>query len=314
MHLPAILKGTASFVLPGSVYSRHTGGSDSARYCYSVFLRHLSILGRLGLDTPLSSVAELGPGDSLGIGIAAVVAGAERYRAFDVKAFAANDRNLAVFDELTALFRDRAPIPSESEFPEIKPPLDAHDFPSDLLNHARLEAALLPGRIERLRREIAAIGTPGEGCVSYAAPWHDDDRIAAGSVDWILSQAVMEHVDDLEGTYAACWRWLRPGGVMSHQIDFKSHGTAPQWNGHWAFSDFAWRLVRGARPYLINRQPHSVHVDLMMRAGFEILCDRTFRSSGGLPRERLAGRYRSLSDDDLATSGAFIVARKPLAA
>src|SRR5689334_17334685 len=53
-----------------------TKGTDQARYCYSVWLRHLSLAAANGLDTDPKSVAELGPGDSIGIGIAAVLTGA----------------------------------------------------------------------------------------------------------------------------------------------------------------------------------------------------------------------------------------------
>jgi hypothetical protein len=59
----------------------------------------------------------------------------------------------------------------------------------------------------------------------------------------VFSQAVFEHVVDLRGTYEALRRWLKPGGVMSHQIDFKAHGTAKRWDGHWAYSDFIWKLL-----------------------------------------------------------------------
>src|SRR5689334_3926898 len=53
-----------------------TGGSSSARYCYSVWLRHLSMAARLGLNTDPKDVAELGPGHSIGVGLAALLSGA----------------------------------------------------------------------------------------------------------------------------------------------------------------------------------------------------------------------------------------------
>lgn len=31
----------------------------------------------------------------------------------------------------------------------------------------------------------------------------------------IFSQAVLEHVDDLEHTYKTLYRWLKKGGIMS---------------------------------------------------------------------------------------------------
>jgi hypothetical protein len=77
------------------------------------------------------------------------------------------------------------------------------------------------------------------------------------------SQAVLEHVDELASTYQELYRWLKPGGFMSHEIDFRCHRTARKWNGHWAYSDSAWKLIRGVWPYLLSRQPHSTHIELL---------------------------------------------------
>src|SRR5476651_1324393 len=77
-----------------------TGGSDSARYCYSVWMRHLVSAREKGLNTNPEAVAELGPGDSLGICLAALLSGSARCFAFDVVAHANPVRNLAIFDGL----------------------------------------------------------------------------------------------------------------------------------------------------------------------------------------------------------------------
>src|SRR5215813_2064256 len=62
------------------------GGAQSARYCYSVWLRHLLHASANRLNVDPVHVAELGPGLSLGIGLAAILSGVERYYAFDVVA------------------------------------------------------------------------------------------------------------------------------------------------------------------------------------------------------------------------------------
>ena len=108
-------------------------------------------------------------------------------------------------------------------------------------------------------------------------------------MDWIFSQAVMEHVDDLAETYLACFRWLRLGGVMTHQIDFRCHNTAREWNGHWARPDLTWRLIRGGRPFLLNREPYSRHRGLMRTAGFEMLGEQLVSLPAGISRAALAG-------------------------
>jgi hypothetical protein len=51
------------------------------------------------------SVAEFGPGDSLGVGLAALLSGSNRYSALDVHRDGSTERTLRIFDELVALFR-----------------------------------------------------------------------------------------------------------------------------------------------------------------------------------------------------------------
>lgn len=305
MSLFAIAKGLATFVLPPALYNRASGRTLSARYCYSVYLRHLVRLAEAGLPTDPARVAEIGPGASIGTVLAALVAGAERGHGFDIKAYDGGGAWLALFDELVTLFRDRAPVPGE--FPTIKPALASDAFPAAILSEARMARALAPARLADLRRRLAEGGPASP--VAYAAPWFDRATLAPASVDWIFSQAVMEHVDDLAGTYRACRAWLAPGGCTSHQIDFKSHGTARAWNGHWAYSDATWRMIRGGRLYLVNRQPLSAHLAAMAAAGLAPVRVLPVRRADGLPRARLRPDYRALSDDELATAGAFIAAR-----
>ena len=130
------------------------------------------------------------------------------------------------------------------------------------------------------------------------------------SVDLVFSQAVLEHVDDVDGTYAALFRWLKPGGVMSHAIDFRCHGLTRDWYGHWTLPSWTWRLVRGRRPYLINRLPASAHAEKLERAGFEVLLKLPLVAPAAT-REELAVDFRALTDDDLHTASVFLIARKP---
>ena len=308
MSLYVITKGLASFVLPAALTNRGGGRTHSARYCYSVYLRHLVKLAEAGLPTAPRAVAEIGPGESVGAGLAALIAGAERYVGLDVKHYALRPDTAALFDELVALFRARAPIPGGTEFPTIKPELPDDAFPTRILSADRMARALDPARLDDLRRRIAAGGEASP--LGHIAPWHDAGSIEPGAIDWIFSQAVMEHVDDLALTYRACREWLAPGGVMSHQIDMKSHGTAAAWNGHWAYSDAMWRVVRGRRLYLINRAPASAHRAAMNAAGFAIVADQPVIRRDGLPKARLAPRFRGMSDEDAATAGLFVIARR----
>jgi hypothetical protein len=302
----AILSGLVTW-LPGFPAMRGTGGTDSARYCYSVWLRHLKLANaaRPGLGVP-RAVAELGPGDSIGIGLCALLSGADKYYAFDVVAYPDLRSNLAIFDELLRLFQGREAIPGPDEFPGLLPAIDDLSFPHELLNDANQLIALDRDRVQRIRKSIENAESSGSSIV-YRAPWTGSRVIEPGTIDMIFSQAVLEHVVDLPDVYGAMRRWIKSDGVMTHQIDYRCHGKADHWNGHWGFSELSWRIAVGRRPYLLNRAPHSIQISLLREAGFKVLAEVRMTDSGGLRREKLAVQFRDLSDHDLTTCGAFVV-------
>lgn len=300
-----ILRGIKSiFVTP----PLGTGGTVSAQYCYSVYLRHLVVADQHDLAIDPRTVVELGPGDSIGIGLMALLTGAEQYYAVDQVRHASSATNLLVFDELAKLLSAQAPIPSGGEFAEILPGLDAYSFPSKILNENRLAQALAPDRLNRIRNALA--GNLTTGPIRYLAPMGRMHEIPGNSVDLIVSQAVLEHVDQLEETYTECFRCLRTGGFMSHQIDLRCHDTAPEWNGHWKYADLTWRLMRGGRPWFINRQPCSTHISWVNQIGFNIRAEIKQSVSLGITRRQLASRFKALSEGDLTTAGVLILASK----
>ncbi|REJ83673.1 MAG: methyltransferase domain-containing protein [Acidobacteria bacterium] len=307
-----IVRGLLSYV-PGFERwrSRGTGGSDSARYCYAVWMRHLVKAAESGLDTSPRTVAELGPGDSLGLGLAALLSGARRFVALDVIEHAATETNLRVLAELERLFAQRSPIPDDREFPEIGPDLDSYEFPHHLLSDERLAQSLEERRVAQIR-DSTARPQRGESMIRYVAGWSDRAILEEASVDMLCSQAVLEHVQDLSGVYRAIARWLRPGGFASHQIDLRSHGLSADWNGHWAISRPVWRLIVGRRRYLLNRAPCSVHLDHIRGSGLIPRSVVRQHRVSAVRRRQLAAPYRGISDEDLETSGLFVQAQRPV--
>ena len=285
------------------------GKTYSARYCYSVWLRHLIMAKRNGLNTCPKVVVELGPGSSIGIGLAALICGCDKYFALDFIKFANMESNIKIFDELVTLFKNKSPIPGDNEFPRVKPYLEEYNFPCDILNETRLRHMLEKSRIQRIRDSISDSQSK-DSLIQYEAPWYGENILKRESVDMIYSQAVLEHVKDLKRTYRVMHSWLKATGYMSHQIDFKCHGTADEWNGHWTYSDFKWKLITGKRPYSINRMPHSTHIKTLVEEGFEVTCDKTIKSDSHYAINDLAPKFRFLSGHDLITSGAFIQAVK----
>ncbi len=303
-----LIKGLATY-LPGitALTLRKTGGTVSARYCYSVWMRHLVQAGQSG---EISRIVELGPGDSLGIGLAALLSGVNHYHALDVKNYSDSAKNMAILDQLVGLFKDRASIPDDNEFPLLLPRLPSYDFPYSLLNNDTLEWALSKKRVRAIREALRTLSRSGIITVEYTSPWDQTVAIEQGSIDLVFSQAVMEHAEDVEFIYSSAFQWLRPGGLMSHTIDFKCHSSTRDWNGHWSIPDFLWKIIVGNRPFMINRRPHSWHITSLERNGFKIISDLRCEKTP-IPRQHLARKFKGLSDCDLKTSEAFIQAIKP---
>jgi SAM-dependent methyltransferase len=136
-------------------------------------------------------------------------------------------------------------------------------------------------------------------------------HIDEASLDLIFSHAVLEHIDNLEETYQAMFAWLKPGGYASHVIDFKAHGRSPFWNGHLAYSDWQWKLVRGKREFLLNREPMSTHFAHAKKVGFDVLLSRPDQAANGLEVAALSSRFRNMNAVDTQTSGVLIILRKP---
>jgi hypothetical protein len=299
-------KGILSFIFPNlRAVHKHTNplGTLSAESCYSIFLRHISFLRKAGVQTVPKVLAEFGPGSSLGTGFAALIAGAEKYYALDLIDFSETTSNLTVFDELVALFRRKAPIPASGVHSLRFPDLDCYDFPDFLA--LDLDAAF-EKRIAAIRQDIAL---KAGVFVQIAAPWMQRSILRPSSVDWIFSQSVMEHIDDIAGAYGTFAYLLKPSGYASHLIDFGCHGLTQEWNGHWALNESTWFVLRGRRPYLINRLPYSEHIRLATANRFVTVLEKRNKRFDGLIPEQFAPCFRSMSDEDARTRMALLVNR-----
>lgn len=310
MNLRQLLYGLLSYLpgIPDSLY-KGTGGTDSAQYCYSIWLRHLVLARRGGMSDMPDVVAELGPGDSLGVGLAALLSGVRRYVALDAVVHANSARNLQVLDGLVELFRQRAPIPGPGSLPGVSPVLDDYAFPAWALSEERFRWAQSEARIARMRAILAGeIAEPS--LLDYRAPWEQVGGADSASVDLLVSNAVLEHVEGIEVAYRAMATWLRPGGYASHQIDFRSHSLFRAWDGHWACPDWLWRMFKGRRAYLLNRQPLGVHRALAAAVGLkERVCVRVERDAEA---RRLAPAFRGMAEQDRLTSGAYLLLQRPV--
>jgi hypothetical protein len=311
-----LLAGGIKSFLPVRKKYTGTGGSDSARYCYGAWLRHAITVGEAVPDLRPRVIAELGPGDSLGLGIAALLSGIERYVALDVLAHTNVEANVEILATLTDLFRARADIPGEDEFPELYPRVADRRFPASALTTLDLVPDATDARVEEIRKAIR--GSNGSASSSaamrYLCPW-PTASLEPGSVDLVVSQAVLQDMDHWTGTdalsvaFEAMSRWLKPGGTMSHQVNLAFPDTE-HWNQHWAYGELTWKIIRGRRPYYVNRVPASEYLRLCERYGFDVEAVTPVMAEEGVPRVKLPRRFRDLPASDYTTRAVHFVAVK----
>jgi hypothetical protein len=302
--------------IPGIEYiyefNQRTGGSCNARYCYSVWLRHLIISYERGLNSIPKIVAELGPGDSLGAGIAALISGAEKYYPLDIKKYSNEHANLKMLEELVGLFTKKSDIPDDIEFPELRPLLKSYKFPDHIFTKSYLAEILDGSRLSEIEKAIRSMNEskPYNKMIYYQVPWDRFKHIEDGTIDMIFSQAVLQDVHNLDYVYKKIWELLKPNGFHSHDIGFKSCGTADSWFGHWLYTDREWKIVRGRMKQYINREPYSTHRKLLLDNKFKIVEEQKRFAKSTLDKQKLPVRFKTMENEDLITYSVFVQAIK----
>jgi SAM-dependent methyltransferase len=289
-----VVRRLRKFKLFNYIFPLGTGGNPE--YSFSVWVRHLKKIYDKGILTIPETVAELGPGSTLGLGLAALLSGSKTYIALDVQNYINKEKLLSDFDEMVKIFTERRNVNGP--------------FPSEILTENILKESLDKNRIELIRNEILLNGENSK-YIKYYAPWTDDKLIIPSSVDLLISQCVLEHVDELEKCYQAMYKWLKPESYTSHLVDFQCHDFTRHWNGHWVYSEDEWQKVKGTNDWAINREPSSKHKQLALQNGFKIIeFNRRKASVPGVSRENLAEQFSEITDEDLETTFIDILLKK----
>lgn len=251
------------------------GQMDRPDYALKIFDMHVRRAfpdGRLDGRT----VLEIGPGDSLASAVSARAYGAAETLLIDAGAFASRE---------VALYRAVADMLVEA----------GHDAPA-LGDVVTLEDVLARCSARYLTR----------GVQSFAA-------VPDGSVDFIWSHSVLEHIplNELPMLMREMRRVLKPGGRMSHNIDFQDHlGHALN---NLRFSQARWEapLMRDAGFYTNRVRGLTMHA-LMRDAGFELV-EEGFGRWPALPTPRaaLAPQFRDLDEDELLIRTSHMLAQVP---
>ena len=251
---------------------RH-GHMDTAQYALGVFASHVQ---RAGLAGRLAgkAVLELGPGDSVATALIARAHGA-RALLVDAGAFARLD--VALYRQLAQALRAAG---------LTVPPLDAVTDLDGLLEVCG--ARYLTGGLDSLR----AI---------------DDE-----SVDFVFSQAVLEHVRKHEflDTQRELARILKPGSVCSHRVDLRDHLGGGLNNLR--FSTRVWESpLFASSGFYTNRIGFDEMTALFRQAGFSVeVTDLRRWEQLPIARRQLADEFRDIPQDTLCVCGFDVLLRK----
>jgi hypothetical protein len=286
-----------------------SGGTFSSDYCYTVWLRHLHYLLENKLFNSvedIKKVAEIGPGDSIGIGLSSIYTGTSEYYAFDVIKHASLQKNISINKDLLTNFLNRKDIPHSSKQRNTSPALNDYSFPGKIL---MFNDEFYENKFNQIDRVLNGLDSQ-EVKIEYIVPWMNTSRSNLKNIDLIFSQAVMEHVDDIEFAYSEMYKWLKPGGVISHQIDFKAHEMTKEWSGHWYIEDTLWNILSHGRKYPMNRLPFSSHIKIIEKTGFEIKFVKKVQKENIFKNRTPKVSGIKFTAEDLVTSGALIQAIK----
>ena len=200
-----------------------------------------------------------------------------------------------------------------------------------LINHS-IELLANPEFRSRLQRDVPSLSSRHANAVvselqarygiDYRAP--ADARstgLPAGSIDCVTSTNTLEHIprEDIAGILKECFRILRPGGLMSFQVDYQDHYSyfdrSVSVYNFLRYSDREWQQFNPSLHYQ-NRMRHADYLSLYANAGFEVLEDAPFT---GTPADRkfieslqLDARFQGRSPEELAIRTSRIVLQKPV--
>lgn len=219
---------------------------------------------------------EIGPGDSLSSAIVSKAFGGSASYLVDAGDFAHKDINTyqAMADFIT---QQKLPIPEIKNLKSL----------TDILSECN--ASYLTSGLSSLK------------------------SIPDKSVDFIWSQAVLEHIRQAEflDTMKELRRIIRDNGACSHEVDLKDHlGGALN---NLRFSRELWESDFMANSgFYTNRVRYSEMLAMFRKANFETEVIEVKRwSKLPINRSQISKEFRHLSDEELCISG-FIVLLKPV--
>jgi SAM-dependent methyltransferase len=258
--------------------------NGSALYNFGIYNFYSALWREHGKGAREPSILEIGPGANLGQGMLFVATGARKYTGLD-------------------LYKD----------PELQ---NRYSY----LAAYELLALAKPGKIRLKAAEIFTV--KGEevvfnpGRMQYLSPRQSYDiGLPDGSIDYVYSHSVFEHISDPDRTNVAIFKVLRKGGVSAHHFDMRDHSDFSRPLEFLKVDEPAWKArFTEANAYLYtNRRRLSDFVRSIEAAGFKLVrVERKERVPMSEEiRRTLHSDFQKYSLEDLAVVSALIVAEKP---
>lgn len=260
-------------------------------------------LAYAGISKPFGSVAEVGPGDSCGVAMRFMADGCEKVDLVD-----------RFYTKRDPLYHSRVYEVLLSKYPELAQQWGASDL-----------------KDEQTFPNVSRYYGPDAASEKF---FHVPD-----SYDFIVSRAVLEHVQDPVLSLKNMITALRPGGWMLHKVDLRDHGMfTPEWHElkfleipewiyrrmvHWSGrpnrrlidvyrnvlsqSDCEWRILVTRLAGVGPIEPHQEYANIPESMRVSAL--GYVRSI----KKDVCAALHDVSDADLSVAGLFLVVHKPKA-
>ena len=278
----------------------------SVAYINLVYREYLEYSGLTPEAFKGKRILEVGPGDNFGVALKFLADGAAKVVSLDKFYSERNEEQQA------RIYRELRQQLSSAQIPHFDESIKLND--KTQLNPARLEYIYGHGVEEA------------------------DKILEPESFHFIVSRAVLHNVYDIQRGFAAMDRVLAPGGYMAHKIDFSDENMFSSRGMHpltfLTIPERIYRLMakdsgKPNRKLIADYRKEMRHLNYDAKlfvssvVGFGALKPYKEQLEPGIDyadetidlieeiRPQLASPYRSLSTENLAVAGIFLVARKP---